>query len=171
MESSRRRFQPPPLWARWALAIVVAGAIVAGIVIAADRAGPEGSSSSEAGAEAEVNRIADIAITEDEAPRFAGLAPGVAPARALERAIAANVRRRISDQQITGPLQGVACTASGAARAGRRPYRCAVRSAGISYPFLAVVDEPRRRLAWCKVDPPPNGSGGEEIPISASCRV
>jgi hypothetical protein len=171
MEQPRARFQAPPLWARWALAILVAGAIVAGIVIAAGRAGPEGAASSEAGAEAEVNRIADIAIAEDEAPRFAGLASGATPARALEQAIAGNVRERISHQQITGPLQSVHCTAAGAARDGRKPYRCTVRSAGISYPFRAVVDERARRLAWCKVDPPPNGSGGQEIPISADCRV
>lgn len=168
---SRARLKAPPLWARWAIAIVVAAAIVAGIVIAVTRAGPEGSSSSEAGAEAEVNRIADIAIGEDEAPRFAALAPGAAPAGALEQAIAGNVRERISEQKLTGPLQGVSCTPSGAARAGRRPYRCTVRSAGISYPFLAVVDTRRRRLAWCKVDPAPNGGNGQEIPISASCRV
>jgi hypothetical protein len=158
------------MWARWALAVLVAGGAIAAIVIGTQRAGPEGSSS-EAGAEAEINRIADIAISEDEAPHFAGLTSGSAPAAELERAIAGDVRRRIAAQQLTGPLQSVRCRPSGTARAGRAPYRCTVRSSGIDYQFLAVADEAARRLAWCKIDPSAPGSTGPEIPISASCRV
>ena len=138
-------------------------------MIATQRAGPEGSTS-EAGAEAEINRIADLAITEDEAPHFAALAGGAASAAALEQAIAADVHKRIADRQITGPLESVRCRSSGTARAGRVPYRCAVRSSGIAYQFLGVVDETGRRLAWCKIDPPAPGGAGPEIPISASCR-
>jgi hypothetical protein len=162
--------QAPPLWLRWVLASVVAAAVIAGIVIAVGRAGPEGSTS-EAGAEAEINRLADITISEDEAPHFAVLAAGSIVSVALEHAIAGNVRQRIVAHQLTGPLQGVTCKASGSARAGRRPYRCTAHSADIAYPFLAVVDQRRRRLAWCKVDPTPAGATGPEIPISTSCRV
>jgi hypothetical protein len=162
--------QAPPLWLRWLLASIVAAAVIAGIVIAVERAGPEGSAT-EAGAEAEINRLADITIGEDEAPHSAGLTAGVASTAALERAISSNVRQRIESHQLTGPLQGVQCKASGKARAGRRPYRCTARSADIAYPFLAVVDRPSRRLTWCKVDPQPAGGTGPEIPISASCRV
>jgi hypothetical protein len=157
----------PPLWARWALAIVVAVTVIATIVIVADRAGPEGSS--ESGVEAEINRMADILISEDEAPIVASLPAGSTPASALERAIASNVRQRIAQDQIAGPLQSVSCTAAGATSAGRDPYRCTVHSADIAYPFLAVVDESRQQLTFCRVDQPPEGSG-PEIPISASCK-
>jgi hypothetical protein len=170
MSSRRRTVQLPPIWARWVLAIVVAVAAVASLVIAIDRAGPEGPTT-EAGAEAEVNRVSDIAITEDQAPHFAGLPAGSAPAPALERAIASDVRQRIADAQLTGPLQSVTCRAAGAGSAGRDPYHCTVHSAGIAYPFLAVVDERGQRLAWCKIDPPPVSGVGPEIPISASCRA
>jgi hypothetical protein len=170
MPSRLPTIQAPPLWLRWVLAVVVAGAVIAGIVIAVGRAGPEGSAT-EAGAEAEINRLADITITEDEAPHFASLAAGLTSSAALERAIASNVRQRIADHQLTGPLQRVTCKASAAAHAGRRPYRCTARSSDIAYPFLAVVDEQRRRLAWCKIDPQPAAGAGAEIPISASCRV
>jgi hypothetical protein len=162
--------QLPPLWARWVLAIVVAAAIVASIVIAIDRAGPEGGgAASEAGAELETNRVADLAITEDEAPRSTSLAPGSAPVPALEQAIAGDVRRRIAAGQLTGPLEGVSCSASGTGSAGRSPYRCTARSAEIAYPFVAVADGPRQRLTWCKVDQQPKGEAGPEIPISPSC--
>jgi hypothetical protein len=158
------------MWARWALAIVVAVALLAGIVIAINRAGPEGATS-EAGAEAEDNRLADIAITEDEAPHFASLPAGSGPTVALERAIGRDVRRRIAGGQLTGPLQGVTCNAAGTASAGRDPYHCTVHSADITYPFLAVVDEHLQRLAWCKIDRAPVANTGPEILISASCRA
>jgi hypothetical protein len=160
----------PPLWLRWVLAIVIAAAVIAGIVIATDHAGPEGSGS-EAGAEAEINRIADVTITEDEAPHFATLAVSAAPTAALQRAIASDVRRRIADHQLTGPLQGVSCTPGHSAAAARQAYHCTAHSDGIAYPFDAVVVARKRQLAWCKIDPQPTGEAGPEIPISASCRA
>lgn len=158
------------MWARWAAAIVVAAAVIAAIVIAIHRAGPEGPTS-EAGAEAEVNRVSDIAISEDQAPRSASLPAGSAPAAALELAITHDVHQRIASGQLTGPMQAVTCRAAGSAHDGRDPYSCTVRSAGITYPFVAVLDERRRRLTWCKVDPPPVAGAGPEILISASCRA
>jgi len=158
------------MWLRWVLAIVVAAAVLAGVVIATHRAGPEGNTS-EAAAEAEVNRLSDIAITEDQAPHSAGLPFGSAPSAGLERAIASDVRQRIAEQKLTGPLRGVTCTAAGAPRAERVPYRCTVHSAGIVYPFQAVLDKRRQRLTWCKVDPPPATEASPEIPLSPSCRA
>jgi hypothetical protein len=169
MSSSERALRPLPLWARWVLAIVVGGAVLAGIVIAVDRSSP-GGATSEAGAEAEINRESDIVIGEDEAPRFANLPAGAAPAVALERAIEGDVRRRIARDQMVGPLQRLSCTPAGAGSAGRNPYRCTVESAGIAYPFLAVVEEHQRRLIWCKVDKPPSATEAE-IPVSASCQT
>jgi hypothetical protein len=170
MSPQRRTVQPPPIWARWALAIVVAAAVTAGVVIAIHRAGPE-TSTTEAGAEAEINRDADIAIAEDQAPHSADLSAGTAPVAALEQGIGDDVRGRIESHQLTGPLQGVSCEAAGAGKAGRLPYRCTVRSAGISYPFVAVVDERNKLITWCKVDPPAQGSTGPEIPLSPNCRA
>ena len=59
MSPGRAPRQQLPLWARWAAAIVVAIAVIAGVVIAVNRAGPEGVAASEGGAEAEVSREAD----------------------------------------------------------------------------------------------------------------
>lgn len=169
MISSERTIRPLPLWTRWVLAIVVGGAVLAGIVIGVDRSSP-GGATSEAGAEAEINRESDIVIAEDEAPRTASLPGGTAPASALARAIERDVRQRIARVQLVGPLQGVSCSAAGPSSAGRRPYRCTVRSADVPYTFLAVVDERQRRLIWCKVDKPPSGTEAE-IPVSASCQA
>jgi hypothetical protein len=158
------------MWARWTLAIIVAVAVTAGIVIVISRAGPDGATS-EAGAEAEDNRLADIAITEDQAPHTASLKPNSEATAALEQAIARDVRQRIAQGQLTGPLRDVTCMAAGTSSAGRAPFRCTARSADIAYPFLAVVDERGQRLTWCKIDQPPVANAGPEIPISASCRA
>ena len=170
MNSLRRTVQPPPMWARWLLAVLVGVAVIAGIVIVISHAGPDGATS-EAGAQAEVNRIADISIAKDEAPHIADLPLDSGPALALQQAIARDVRQRIAGGQLTGPLQGVTCGVAGTVSSGRDPYRCTVRSAGIAYTFLAVVDERSQRLAWCKLDQPPVGEAGPEIPISVSCRA
>jgi len=170
MSSWRRAATPPPLWLRWLLAAGVAVAVIVSIVIATDRAGPP-SPSSEAGAEQEANRVADIAITEDQAPRSAPLLAGAGLTSSLRQAIAGDVRRRISSGGLTGPLQGVSCSASGTASAGRSSYRCTARSDNIAYPFLAVFDERTKLFTWCKVDQQPAGETTPEIPVSPSCRA
>src|ERR1700733_12002982 len=119
---------PPPLWARWVLASVIAAGAIAAIVIAVDRAGPE-PASSETQIEAEDNRIADLAITEDEAPHSAALPAGSLPRTALERAIGSDVRHRIAGGQLTGPLQRVECKSPvRSSSPARKPYRCTARS-------------------------------------------
>ncbi len=160
---------PQRIWIRWVLAIVVAAAIIGGIVVAVHRAGPE-NSTSEAAIEGETNRIADIAITEDEAPQTARLSAGAVPTSALARAIGTDVRGRISHGQLTGPLQSVACT-PGPTSGSRTAYTCQVHSDGAAYQFLAVVDEAAKLLTWCKVDPSVDVKGGPEVPISPRCRV
>jgi hypothetical protein len=158
------------MWARWVFAAVVAAAIIVAIVLAVHRAGPENTN--EESVEGETNRIADIAITEDEAPHTATLSAGT-PTSALARAIGEDVRNRISDGQLTGPLQSVACQAGSAsgARPERVPYTCIVRSAGIKYTFLAIVEEADKRLTWCKVDPSATVKAGPEVPISPRCEA
>jgi len=170
MSNRQRAIQPPPMWVRWALSIAVAIALIVSLVIAANRAGPE-RDSSEAQVEAETNRIADIAITEDEAPHTATLPSGLLATAALARAISRDVHSRIDAGQLTGPLQSVACSATGTASGGRAPYQCAVRSAGVPYSFLAVVEGGARKLTWCKVDPSATPGTGPEVLISPRCRV
>ncbi len=159
-----------PLGLRWVLTILVFASLIATVVIvnnsSSGKAGPEGS---EASALAEAQHESEIVIAQDQAPHTAQLAPGSAPQGALERAIAADVRERIRRAQLTGPLQSVHCTPSGAARAGRQAYACTVRSAGIEYRFDGVSSAAGRLLTWCKVDPPPEGEASE-VALSPLCR-
>jgi hypothetical protein len=162
----------PPLWARWVLTVVVFAIAIAAIAILARSGGAGGATpSEEALAVAEANSEGRTAIAEDEAPHTSTLRAGASLPAALQRAILGDVAGRIRTGQLTGPLQGVHCRASGPARAGRRPYSCSVISAGIRYQFLAVADQRALRLTWCKVDPPPAAEDPLEVPVSPRCRA
>ena len=166
------RLRAIPVWARWLLTII-AYLIAAAVVIAVIHGGGSTGrpAQAEADAEAEANREGRIAIAEDEAPHHASLRPGAGAATALERAIAADVGARISQHDLTGPLQGVHCVTSGAPLGSRTPFRCTVHSAGLSYTFVAVADEATSELTWCKLDSPPTPGAPLEVPASSSCRA
>jgi hypothetical protein len=133
--------------------------------------GVSGSAKSEAAAEEEAEHEGQIVVAQDQAPHVAPLRRGVAVQVGLERAITADVNGRIEHGALTGPLQSVHCQTSGPPQAGRRPLHCAVVSAGITYPFLAVLDERSRALTWCKVDPPPDPGAPQEVPVSPRCQA
>jgi hypothetical protein len=161
----------PPLWARWLVTVVVFAIVIVAVAIVARSGGSVESQKSEAVAEAEANDEGRIAISQDEAPHAAALKPGLSALTALERAIAADVRSRIGHGELTGPFAGVSCQTAGSARAGRRPYTCTARSAGLNYPFEAVFSERSLTLTWCKVDPPAEPREPLEVPLSPRCRA
>jgi hypothetical protein len=159
-----------PLWARWLITVLVFVVLIfVGRGFIHNSEGASGPSSAELKAEAEANREGDIVVEEDQAPHTASLRPGAQGRVALEAAIAADAHNRVQSGELTGPFQSVRCAVSGSPRAGRQAFRCTVRSAGIAYTFLAVLDEPAHQLTWCKVDPPANGATA--IPVSARCRA
>lgn len=159
-----------PLWARWLLTILAfVVLILVGRGFVHNSEGASGPTSAERKAEVEANREGDIVVEEDQAPHTAPLRSGVPTRVALEGAIAADVRKRVREGELTGPFQSVRCASSGVPRAGRQAFDCTVRSNDIAYPFVAVLDEQAHQLTWCKVDPPANGATA--IPVSAHCRV
>jgi hypothetical protein len=165
-----RAVRSPPLWARWLLTLLAFVLLIVVVRIVADRSVSSPAESSPT-AEAEANRVGEIVVTTDEAPHSSPLRAGATVGSALQRAIAGDVRGRIRHGELTGPLQSVRCAPSGQPRAGRRPFSCTVRSAGIAYPFLGVADERARTLTWCKRDPAPTSSGPPTAQVSSRCRV
>jgi hypothetical protein len=157
------------------ITIVVYAAVIAAVVIFVRSAGSEGGGSGSTGAEAravaEANHEGRVAIAQDEAPHSYAYAASLPVREAVERAIDADARRRIAHGELTGPLQGVACRLGGDARGARRSFSCTVRSAGIGYPFIGVIDERAHELTWCKVDPAPTAQAPLEVPLSPRCRA
>ncbi len=174
-DSSRERLalaaRHPPLWARWLLTILTF-AVLTFVVVVFVHDHSEGTSAptkSEREAEVEANREGNVVIEEDQAPHTARLGSGVATLTALERSISADARGRVQSGNLTGPFQSVRCGAKGAAGANRA-FRCTVHAAGVTYPYLAVLNTRTREFTWCKLDPSPV-SGAPEVPVSARCRA
>jgi hypothetical protein len=165
-----RTVRRPPLWARWLLTVLAFALLVLAIRILATRSVSSTAESSPK-AEAEANRVGELVVANDEAPHGSRLHMGAPVGAALQSAIAGDVRGRIRHGELAGPLQSVHCAPAGQPRAGRRQFSCTVRSAGISYPFLAVADEHARTLTWCKRDPGPTSSGPPSAQVSSRCRV
>ena len=51
------------------------------------------------------------------------------------------------------------------------PYTCRVLSANIDYTFLAVVNEARKQLTWCKIEPDAVLQTEPDVPISPRCKA
>jgi hypothetical protein len=165
-----RAARRPPLWARWLLTLLAFALLIVAIRIVVHKSVTATAESSPT-AEAEANRVGELVLASDEAPHSSPLRAGAPVGSALQSAIAADVRSRIRHGELTGPLQSVRCAPSGQPRAGRRPFGCTVRSAGITYPFLGVADERARTLTWCKRDPAPTSSGPPTAQVSSRCRA
>jgi hypothetical protein len=159
-----------PLWSRWLLTVIAFAVLIVAIGILA-RSGGSSSREVPPSTEVEANREGAAVISVDQAPHSMPLGSSAPENVALERAIAGDVRKRVAHQQLTGPFQDVSCSPSGHPVAGRRPFACTVISAGISYPFVGVVDTRAQTLTWCKRDPPLAGNAPLDVPVSARCRV
>lgn len=159
-----------PLWQRYAVSVVVATGLLAGMVIwVSGHNTDSGPPNSNPAATLPANREARILISQDQAPHSAALPPGLASGPALERVLHAHIAAEIRDGAIAGPLRAAVCHPI--SRSGSRiGYRCTIDSGSVNYPFLAAVDTAARRVTYCKRDPPPAPSE-QAVPVSSGCRA
>jgi hypothetical protein len=156
-----------PLWLRWVLSLLFFVALAGGLLVALH--GSDASTQNEnAGTLLRANRQARTVVLHDQAPRSRPLARSEAPKRALQVAIAADLRSRVRRGQLAGPVQGARCGAAPSSGATRRAYKCLARAAGFGYPFFAVADLRTKRLTWCKFDASSAALG--PIAVSPRCR-
>jgi hypothetical protein len=90
-----------------------------------------------------------------------------AAAVAIDRAIRADMTAMIDEGSLDGPLQRSSCTRTGPPGKAGQSFGCTVSAAGVTYPFVGVVDARARTIVFCKRDPPPIPS--ENIPLSPRC--
>lgn len=117
-------------------------------------------------------------LEEDQRPRRARLAPGAAAVPMLERAITADVRGRVGDRLLDGPVRGTSCTPIG--NTGGASYNCFTLSRRIDstvdlengYRFYGKVDAGAGTLLWCKTNPRPlhpETGNYPTVPLSREC--
>lgn len=157
----------PPLRLQWVLSIVVVvAAIVALVRFVHSNTASQLTTESAAGL-AQENRESEILVAQDQAPHTVRLPAHTAAATAVNRAVRADMTRLIHERTLDGPLQHSSCAPTGPARKPGRTFSCTVSAAGISYPFVGVVNVRARTIVICKRDPAPVAS--QNVPLSPDC--
>ncbi len=154
----------PSLRTQFVLSFLVAGALIAGLVVfvennqnASDRALLSPA------AVAEQNREAEIVIAQDQRPHVVRVGAGARASTALQRAIAADMNRRIAFGTVPGSLQRVACSPAGPG--ARVVFHCAAFVSDVRYLYVGVLA--RRQLVYCRRELPP--VPGQDVPLSPRC--
>ena len=157
----------PPLWLQWVLSIVVAAAAIFALVWFVQSNTSNQITTENASGEARADQEASALVAEDEAPHTARLPAHTAAAAAVNRAIRADMTKMIDGGSLDRPLQRSSCTPTGRpGKAGQR-FSCTVSAAGVSYPFVGVVNARARTIVFCKRDPAPIPS--QNVPLSPEC--
>jgi len=157
----------PPLWLQWVLSLVVAAAVIFGLVRFVQSNTANQITTENASGEAQENREAEILVAEDQAPHTVPLPAHTVAAAAVNHAIRADMTTMIGQGSLDGPLQRSSCAATGPTGKAGQNFSCTVSAAGVSYPFVAVVDARARTIVFCKRDPPPVPS--QNVPLSPRC--
>jgi hypothetical protein len=157
----------PPMWLRWALALGVAALLAVALIVFVSHHNDNLLAHESPKAAERANRLAEIVVSQDQAPHRVTLAAGTSRA-AVAHAIRHDMTVRIAKGQAVGPLQRVHCAAAGT-RASDVGYRCRATAAGVGYPYQAVLERRTRTLTFCKHDAPPVPS--MNIPVSPRCRL
>ncbi|MGH3610673.1 MAG: hypothetical protein ACRDRD_21675 [Pseudonocardiaceae bacterium] len=158
-----------PMWQRFALSLFVAAALVVAMVLYVNGHNTDSPTSTNPAAAVQANRDAEILIAQDQAPHSGSLVRGQSPAAGLERSVHAQMAAQIKAGSIDGPLHRARCHPVKSTPGPRQAFSCSIVAAGVTYPFLGVVDTTERRITYCKLDQPPVAS--HDIPVSAGCRA
>ncbi|MFZ0092233.1 MAG: hypothetical protein WAL63_22220 [Solirubrobacteraceae bacterium] len=156
-----------PLWARWALSLTVAAALLVALIVFVDRHNSNGSLVQSPRAIARANQEAEIVVKQDEAPHVITLTSAGDPHAVFLHAIRADMTRRIAEGIIDGTLQRLTCARHGQS-GSRLRFSCTATAADVNYEFVGVIEPTARRLIYCKRDPPPVPS--QNIPLSPRCQ-
>ncbi|HUA43917.1 MAG TPA: hypothetical protein VMA77_01740 [Solirubrobacteraceae bacterium] len=157
----------PPLWLQWVLSLVVAAAAIVALVrFVQSNTANQITTESPAG-EVQQNQEAEALVAEDQTPHTARLPRHTAPAAALNRAIRADMKTMIDQGSLDGPMQRSSCAPTGPNGKDGQRFTCTVSAAGVSYPFVGVIDTRARTIVYCKRDPPPVPS--QNVPLSPRC--
>jgi hypothetical protein len=156
-----------PLWLQWVLSITVAAAAIFALVRFVQSSSSNQVTTESPAGEVAQNEEAEALVAEDQAPHIVPLPGHVAARAAVNRVVRSDMATLINQGSIDGPLQHSSCSLTGPpGKAGQR-VTCTASAAGVSYPFVAVVDARAHTIVYCKRDPPPVPS--QNVPLSPRC--
>lgn len=158
----------PALWMRWAISIIVGGAVIAALVVFVEQNNSNSEAQGSAKSLQRENQEAQIIVGADQVPHTVTLKRGQSVPAGFVAAVRADIRHRLKTGNIQGRVQKVGCHRSGAAT-GRAAYSCVAQVQNVKYPFVGVFTAKSKRITYCKRDMPPVPS--ENIPVSPRCRL
>jgi hypothetical protein len=158
----------PALWMRWAICIIVAAALIIGLIAFVDHNNNNSEAQGNKTALVQENQEDAIVVGADQAPHSVALTGGQSVHAGFVAAVRTDIRHRLKAGSIQGKVQKVGCHRSGA-RSGRIAYHCVAQVQNVKYPFVGVYTPTNKRVTICKRDPPPLRS--ENIPVSRRCRL
>lgn len=160
-----RRFSLP-LWAKFVLALGVGAVLLVALILFVEHNNGNGEARQNPQAVVRANREAETLVAQDQAPHVVRITAHAAPRRAILGAVRADMTKLIAGGTILGTLQRAACRRTGGTH-DRQAFACTAVVAGVNYPFLGVVDLPRRTVTYCKRDEPPVPA--DNVPVSPRC--
>ena len=158
----------PALWMRYAVSIVIGGAVIAALIVFVDHNNSNSQANSSPKALEREYQYAQVVIGAEQAPHTVAVARGQSAQPAVVAAVRTSMRHRVKTGNVSGHLQQVRCQTSGA-RAGRVAYRCVAKAGNVNYPYVGVFTKATRRVTYCQRDAPPIPT--ERIPVSARCTL
>lgn len=161
------RFPRPPLWVQWILSLAVgAAALVALVMFVTANAGNYSVAKLVPSAVKRANQEAEVLTMQDQAPHLIAVSSAADPRGALLLAIRSDMNRKISQGQVSGPLQRSSCKRSGGS-ASAPAYACVATAASVNYLYVGVIHVGAGKLVWCRHDEPP--VPGQPVPLDPSC--
>ena len=159
----------PPLWAQFAISLLVAAVLIVLLVRFVDANSTPRAQAPHVSAKGSrvLDQEAAILDAQQQAPHVVHFAPTVAPQAAIEHAIADYMTQQINFNQIPGPLHQTQCFAVPDGVDAHLAFRCAALARATSYPFEGVVDRAAGTVTYCRHNPPP--TPGDNVPVSGRC--
>jgi hypothetical protein len=159
-----------PTWLQWVIPFGIAGVLVIAVVVFVQHEtndSPQYALPNQNELVQQNREDAEL-VRQQQAPRVARLVAGVAPTAGLRTAVVRYMNYEVNHGVMDGPVASSSChPVSGGSDSSRLVLTCSVKAAGVTYPFLGVVQPAVKRITYCQRVAPPVPS--MNIPVSKRC--
>jgi hypothetical protein len=168
----RFNYRALPVWLQWVLPFGIGIIAVVALVVYVHHQTndtPSEAPVNSPSAVAAQNKQDSALMRQEQAPQTAKLKPGVAPAEALEAAMATWLDQQIKLGKYAGPLERGTCTPTAGSTAARAAFKCGMVTANVTYQFYGVVIPATGHVTFCQKVTWPPVYGMPRVKLSKSC--